>query len=144
MDLLDSWWLFELIVYVLPYSVVWLTGLVLALVFWKKCSQAALMVLLACIIELIDAIGGTLFQHWVLGFHGFALEGSPLWMITSVVRSALGVTAWTLMFFAAFGWRRQWHVAPSDRRPRPLPPRQPPAPPGIPEEVDPETIREQP
>ncbi len=86
----------------LPLIAAWLTGWILALIFWGRYPGAALLTFLACSLELLQAIVGTVLLHLMISSraesHAFDLLG--------LFRIMIGAASWALVLVAVFCWRK--------------------------------------
>jgi hypothetical protein len=93
----------------LPICVLWLVGIVLALVMWKRHPGVSLVVLLACVLLLVTLIAGQIASTWVMQAQkdgGWSISQVGLVMaIVSWVRVTLSAIGYGLLLLAAFGWR---------------------------------------
>jgi hypothetical protein len=90
----------------LPVYLVWLIGMLLALVRWRRHSMPSLLALIAFILFLVSSMTATFLSVWV-----FSQRDNPdinrAWMFTilGLVRTAVSTVAWVLLLLALFGWR---------------------------------------
>jgi hypothetical protein len=90
----------------LPYYLVWLVGLFLALARWRQHPMPSLLATIAFILFLVDSITGTLLFAWILRQRD-STGPAPLWIfnILALGQTAVSVVAWVLLLLALFGWR---------------------------------------
>ena len=131
---------FHPILTLLPFLLVWVVGMLLALVFWRQCPQACLLQMLACLLGLVSSLGVQVLEWFWIPLDDFFMGG-----FLSIIFSVAGATAWALMIAATLCWRNP------ARRPTPRNDFHPPPrrsvnlPPPIPiQDDDAETIREKP
>jgi hypothetical protein len=93
----------------LPLYLVWLIGLFLALVRWRRHPMPSLLATIAFVLFLVGAMVGTLLFAWVLSQqHDAAWRAEVVgWMISLIAlgRTAVSTVAWVLLLIALFGWR---------------------------------------
>ena len=94
----------------LPEYAVWFTGLVLALVHWRRNQRAAPLVLLAMLILItLRLVAGyvTNLLPLLLGGAGgvSAAQLSAALTLSACVQSAIAASAWAMMLAAVFGHR---------------------------------------
>lgn len=93
-----------------PLCVIWLAAAILSFLFWSRNPHVSLLTLLAAILLLLQAILGTVIQVWLIRTR-IEQEWAPqklasyLGMLT-VARVLMSSSAWILVLFAIFGWRR--------------------------------------
>jgi hypothetical protein len=89
----------------LPVYLVWLIGMLLALVRWRRHPVPSLLALVAFTLFLMSAMTATLLHVWVMS--EMDLELSRAWMFSLIAlgRTAVGTVAWVLLLLALFGWR---------------------------------------
>jgi hypothetical protein len=90
----------------LPLYLVWLIGMFLALVRWRRHPTPSLLALIAFILFLTSAISGTLLFAWVL-WQRDSTEITRGWMFSFIAlgRTVVNTGAWVLLLLALFGWR---------------------------------------
>ena len=96
----------------LPEYAVWFTGLVLALVHWRRTPRAAPLVLLAMLILItLRLVAGyvTNLLPLLLGGAGgvSAAQLSAALTLSACVQSAIAACAWAMLLAAVFGYRRR-------------------------------------
>ena len=92
-----------------PYLIVYIVGLVLALVFWRRNARASLLSLIAFILFLLSSILDVVFT-WFVVRSGFNSEFESRGMVLGVghfLLTLLGITAWVLILIALFCRRSQ-------------------------------------
>ena len=81
-----------------PVYLVWLTGVVLALVGWKKHPSVSLVALIAFVVLFLLAFGTQL----VTAHHGLNWTQVSIAFLEALIRAG----AWGLVLAAVFGWRK--------------------------------------
>jgi len=93
-----------------PTLLVYVVGIVLAAVFWRRYPRPALLTLIAMIVLLLLAVGGTFWSFWLpqkLLEDGVSTQQVGVILGASAfVRSVIVAIAMGLMLAAIFGWRR--------------------------------------
>lgn len=92
-----------------PVTLVWLGGIVLAIVSWRRHPRVSLLAAIAMGLLLVSSVVGNLANAWLpLGLHrqgrnlvAFGLAGSAI----SFLRSLFTAGVWVLLLAAIFGWR---------------------------------------
>jgi hypothetical protein len=98
-----------------PFYVIWLVGLVVALVNWSKCPRPALLTVLALVLMFVASAANVFFWYAITSAGG--LGGPDVAFKLSAVNwgfNFVRAVAYGLLFWAVFGWRRA--VAPVRRR----------------------------
>jgi hypothetical protein len=103
----------------IPYFIVWVIGLIVALVNWSKYPRPALLTTLAVVIMFgASVVYSFLWWQVIVGRAEFGDQGFALKMtILGWGRSILGAITYGMLFWAVFGWRRTF--SPSRRPPLP-------------------------
>ena len=104
-------WLSSLLVSI-PVLLVWLVGIVLALVFWRRCPTAALLAVIAFallfVVTLMDSYLSMTFLLVYRHERGWSdAQYGTYFAIKSVVASVLRAVAFGLLLPAIFGWRKE-------------------------------------
>ncbi len=90
----------------LPLIVIWLVGIVLAIVTWGRHPQVSALVLIAFVLFLIDGTVGTFLGFWMPAQLGrFPREAGVLLTVQALLRAILNIVAWILLLAAIFAWR---------------------------------------
>jgi hypothetical protein len=91
----------------LPIWLVWVVGIVLAVVFWRKHPMPSLLALLALLLMLLQSVFGTLASIWVL-FQEQNTEAQRRMMQSALwgLRTLASAVSYGLLFAAVFGWRK--------------------------------------
>lgn len=94
-----------------PMVLVYLVGIVLAVVFWRRYPKASLFALIAFALGLVDTIGGTFLSlsiPYIMvrggGYAGTHTMGN-VFMTMAYVRGLVHVVMWALILIAIFGPR---------------------------------------
>ena len=90
----------------IPLVLVWLVGIVLALIFWRRHPQVSLAALIALVGFLTISLLDTALRIWLIqrqGISKFAEIAPFLSIFFSLARAAL----WGLILVAIFGWRKE-------------------------------------
>jgi hypothetical protein len=91
----------------LPLLLVWVAGVILAVVFWRKHPLPALLTLVAMLLLLLQFVFGTLAYAWILSQESSTTkERGMMLMALSGVRSLASAMACGLLLGAVFGWRK--------------------------------------
>jgi hypothetical protein len=97
----------------LPLLVVYLGGLILALVFWSRQPRASLLLLLGLGVLLVNSTAGSCLWSWLVVREMEGGPRGPLLTILGFARSLLYGTGMALVIAAVFvGRSRPQHVAP--------------------------------
>jgi hypothetical protein len=95
-----------------PLVGVWLSGLILALVRWKRHPRVSALVLIAMVVLLGEAVFGTVAMVMVASVPGNS-GARWNWTALMIVRMGLQVVGFALVLAATFSDRQQkWHYAP--------------------------------
>lgn len=95
----------------IPVFIVWLVGIVLAVVYWRWHPKVSLLAFIALAAFLVTSLFGSALSMWLpigLQRRGWAL--ARVGMIVTVVgfiRSLVSATLWGLLIAAIFGWRSE-------------------------------------
>ncbi len=94
-----------------PVILVWLVGLVLSVVFWRRHPRVSLITMIAILGLLTTSILGSLLGMWLpLTFNRSGMPMSQIGMlmgVISIASSLLSAVFWVLLVIAIFGWRRK-------------------------------------
>jgi hypothetical protein len=92
----------------LPLWLVWLVGVILALVFWRKHPMPSLLALIAFVLLLLQALVGTIASAAIMSQTDLMGQQQRLLpLVLSVARTIISTVAWGLLLGALFGWRKQ-------------------------------------
>jgi hypothetical protein len=108
----------------IPVVAIWIVGVILALITWRRHPTVSLLALLGCILLMISSLGGSVLHYWViLQQANQAWTNNQLGWVLSIlgfVRMSLSAVAHILFLCAIFGWRSQSMSHPSNEPwPRP-------------------------
>ena len=94
----------------LPVCLVWLAGIVVALVFWRRQPRVSLLTLIAIIILAFISLVGTYFSisiPFLLDRQGMDIGQLGMIIVTfNIAIAVITAVAWALLLAAIFGWRR--------------------------------------
>jgi hypothetical protein len=103
----------------LPEFLVWLAGIWLALLHWRRNARAALLALLAFLLLVtLRLVGGYLDSQLPALLAGAGLTTGDLGLavtLSACARSGIAALAWGLVLMALFGGRRRPAPAPETR-----------------------------
>jgi hypothetical protein len=89
--------------WLLPYLLVYLFGLVLAIVNLSRCPGAAMLAMVAMVIALLNLVGGTALTYFVIeGGHGSGADLGTIVPVISVLRSLVGALATAMLMVSVF------------------------------------------
>ena len=97
----------------LPLLLVWLTGMVLAIIFWKRHPRVSLLALIGLAGLFIATVLGSLITLWLpwlydqTGFAGGMEKFALLMNIKTIAGSLISAGLWVLVIAAIFGWRKK-------------------------------------
>jgi hypothetical protein len=97
----------------LPLLLVWLTGMVLAIIYWKRHPRVSLLALIGMAGLFIATVIGSLISLWLpeiydqTGFPGGMEQFALLMNIKTIAGSLLSAVLWVLVIAAIFGWRKK-------------------------------------
>ncbi len=101
---------FTQLAFYIPLMIVWLIGLILAIVTWKQHPKASLLALRAFVIFLINILLSTANSLLPLYLHNNANMSSAsistISMIAGIVIQIISVAAWILIIVAIFSRRK--------------------------------------
>jgi hypothetical protein len=93
----------------LPVYLVWVIGIGLAIVSWRRHPGAAQLTLAALFIFFMTSIGGTAISSWLpLTLHARGMAAQQMGIVSaiiSVIRAIFNAFAFGILFAAIFGWR---------------------------------------
>jgi hypothetical protein len=94
-----------------PVILVWLTGIVLAIVFWKRQPRVALLAVIAFAGFLVMNVINTYLNLWLpltLQRQGMQLSMiATLQTVRGILSSLASAALWALIVAAIFGWRKE-------------------------------------
>lgn len=94
--------------FVIPELLVFIVGIILSIVFWKRHPGVSLLCLIAFLIFLGNLLLGSGMNYWIMNGRE---NGSPITDIAGVMgvvtlcRVTFGTIGWILFLTALFGWR---------------------------------------
>ena len=94
----------------IPLLLVWLTGLSLALIFWKRHPRVSLITVIAIGVFLVITPVEVFLNLWLplyfdhqgMGFQQIAL----IYNLKAILQAIISAGLWTLVLAAIFGWRK--------------------------------------
>lgn len=93
-----------------PMLLVYLFGMVIALVFWRRCPSTAVLVLLGSGLLLLASVAGTFaFQYIIQSWHDWGWRSEKMGTVLTtlgLVNSLMGALGFALLLAAAFVGRR--------------------------------------
>jgi hypothetical protein len=92
----------------IPVLLVWLVGVVLALVYWRRHPMVSTLVLTALGLLFITALFGASLNWWLPLIHARGVPAARFGLIIgiiSIIRAMINATAFALLLAAIFGWR---------------------------------------
>jgi hypothetical protein len=95
----------------LPVFIVWLVGIILSVVYWRRHPKVSLLALIAITAFFVTSLFGSALTTWLpimLQRRGWAMTRlSAVLAIVSLVRSIVNAALWGLLIAAIFGWRSE-------------------------------------
>ena len=89
----------------IPVFVVWLAGIVLALVRWKRHPKVSLLTIIAFVIFFAEMLFVFYLDVWKLQTLSANLEFVST--VINIIESLMTAAAWGLLLVAIFGWRSE-------------------------------------
>jgi hypothetical protein len=93
----------------IPVFLVWVVGIVLAVITWSKHAKVSLLTIIAIVtFGVLGLISNTLSVWLPLRMHDYGWTPSRIGMILTVVgvvQSLVSAVLWGLLIAAIFGWR---------------------------------------
>jgi hypothetical protein len=93
----------------IPVLLVWLAGIVLSIVHWRKHSRVSLLTLIAIVAFLVQSLVGNALTLWLpitLMERGWAAgQMGVIFAAMGIVQSLVSAVLWGLLLVAIFGWR---------------------------------------
>jgi hypothetical protein len=93
----------------IPIYIVWLVGLILAIVNWKKMPKASLLTVIAIVILFLAGVAGQVFSlNYPIMAHESGLSYAKIGLVTAIVGIAnvlLTTACWGMLLAAIFGRR---------------------------------------
>ncbi len=94
--------------YSIPYIIVWLVGLILAVVWWQKHPRLSLLALIIFLLLIVSQIITTIVEvvlpEYMYQAH---IDITQFPIILNVINLVFSLPAWALIVWAIFGWRKQ-------------------------------------
>ena len=88
----------------LPMFLVYVVGIVLAIVYWRRCPRAAAMVLIACVLLPASTVAWDgIVSSMIRESSTVGAQMTAVWLVYSVVQAA----GWLLILAAVFTGRRE-------------------------------------
>ncbi len=95
----------------LPLFLVWLAGLILAVVFWKRHPRVSLLAVIALAGFLLVTAANIFLNLWLgLGLDRLGLSPAQIglvYLVRNIVDGLLAAGLWGLVLAAIFAWRKQ-------------------------------------
>jgi hypothetical protein len=96
----------------LPLYFLWLLGIILALIRWRRHPTVSLVAALACVILILNTMSSTVVYAWLPGylFQGGDLtpqQGANIMMVVEVFFNLVSAVAWALILVAIFAERNR-------------------------------------
>lgn len=95
--------------YSIPYYVIWLGGIVYAVVYRHKHPRTSLLAGIALGLlfmqSLTSAILSSYLQYQAINGHTSAAEMGQRWSVLSLCSIPIGMVSWVLLLVAMFGWK---------------------------------------
>jgi hypothetical protein len=102
----------------LPVLLVWLIGLILAIVFWKRHPKVSLFTIIGVSGLLLLTLINTYLNLWLplmMNEGGVSATQIGITMgIKGIVTSVLSAIFWAFIFVAILGWRKKPEVVPAE------------------------------
>ncbi len=93
----------------LPVLIVWLVGIVFALVRWPRHPRVSLMAMVAILLALVASVGGQWLNVWVpLLLQAWRMNVVTIQGVQAVLAGLMGLVlaaSWAVLLLAMFGWR---------------------------------------
>jgi hypothetical protein len=89
-----------------PLILIWLVGIIVAIVTWRKHPPVSILTILALLLFLFNVVAGeTFIQQVIFQFHARGLPArmvTTLLTLTAVLRTVISITAWVMILAAVF------------------------------------------
>ena len=95
-------------IWTVPFYLIYLVGVVLALVYWRRHPVVSLLCVVAFAIFLGSRLVGAGFQLWIMQSNDRGASHEQLAIVIGIVSSArvfFDAIGWILILTAMFGWR---------------------------------------
>jgi hypothetical protein len=89
-----------------PSFLVWLGGMVIAVVTWRRHPMVSLLALLSLALFFVLSVGGAFLFVWLVTRPVGDIERASLLSAVGLIRGALAAAGWVVLLVAVFGWRR--------------------------------------
>lgn len=97
-----------------PLFLVWIIGIVLAIIFWRKHPAVSGLTLLAIsgfiILDIVNAYLNLRLSTWLLEQGMSPSNSMPIFIAKGIISSLLDAVLWILLLFSIFGWRKKEKV----------------------------------
>lgn len=94
----------------LPLIFVWVTGIILAIIFWRRHPIVSMLAVIAMATLLTERFGRIFLSYWLpFEINHYGLTGPQTTLIQksiNIFESLLNAAAWSLLLIALFGWRK--------------------------------------
>lgn len=105
------------LLFTLPYLLIYLIGIVLAIVWMKKHPQVSMLAIIAFILFGISSITGAVTNFLPLllrDTYGYSYSTiGNIQLVINIIHLIIGVCGWILILLAIFGWRKKSHNEPA-------------------------------
>jgi hypothetical protein len=100
-----------------PVYLIWLGGILLAILTWRKNPRVSLLSVIALALLLLNSILGTVLNSLIpimmqrsgMDFRQFGMIS----LIRGLLQTVIACVAWILVLAAVFGWRKQQNATPA-------------------------------
>lgn len=98
------------LVFQIPVYLAWITGMILAVVFWRKHPPVSLTALIGLAVFFLVSVLGLLLSVWaqyrgIIGEMPYQQVGI-ISGVVGIIKTAVDTVAWILVLVAIFGWRK--------------------------------------
>ncbi len=97
--------LLSYLLYQIPVFVVWLAGVVLALVRWKRHPKVSLLTIIAFVLFFAEILSPFYLNVWTL--QGLSANMELVSTAINIIEPLITAAAWGLLLAAIFGWRSE-------------------------------------
>ncbi len=94
-----------------PMLLVYVVGIALAVVYWRRCPRAAAMVLIACAAMLLTTMAFSVFRVLLARIQGVSGMRSDMYVAVSFGVGVIRAGGWAVVLAAVFTGRREAHEA---------------------------------
>jgi hypothetical protein len=92
-----------------PLILVWLAGIILALIFWRRHPAVSLLTFLASLVFLVKGLLTTWLYHqlphWIVERNWTHEQIDRVYFFIGISNTVVSALLWGLMLWAIFGWR---------------------------------------